>query len=33
MDIAKILEPAAATFRSLGVPEPIVHWGHPLMMA
>ncbi len=33
MDIAKMLEPAAAVFRDLGVPEPIVHWGHPLMMA
>lgn len=28
-----ILEPIAAWFRSLGIPEPIVHWGHPLMMA
>jgi cytochrome b561 len=26
------LEPIAAWFRSLGTPEPIVHWGHPLMM-
>ncbi|MEB3177479.1 MAG: DUF4079 domain-containing protein [Nostocaceae cyanobacterium] len=31
--LAEILEPIAAWFRSLGVPEPIVHWGHPLMMA
>lgn len=27
------LEPIAAWFSDLGVPEPIVHWGHPLMMA
>jgi len=27
------IEPVAAWFRSLGIPEPIVHWGHPLMMA
>ncbi|MGL5924577.1 DUF4079 domain-containing protein [Chroococcidiopsis sp.] len=26
------MEPIAAWFRSLGIPEPIVHWGHPLMM-
>ena len=26
------LEPLAAWFGSLGIPEPIVHWGHPLMM-
>ncbi len=26
------LEPIAAVFRDLEVPEPIVHWGHPLMM-
>ncbi|PSB14463.1 DUF4079 domain-containing protein [filamentous cyanobacterium CCP2] len=31
--IRAYLEPIAAWFRSLGVPEPIVHWGHPLMMA
>lgn len=29
----ELLEPLAAWFRSLGIPEPIVHWGHPLMMA
>lgn len=27
------LEPIASWFRSLGTPEPIVHWGHPAMMA
>lgn len=26
------LEPIAAWFSALGVPEPIVHWGHPAMM-
>lgn len=31
--LTEILEPIAAWFRSLGVPEPIVHWGHPAMMA
>jgi hypothetical protein len=28
-----VLEPIAAWFGSLGIPEPIVHWGHPFMMA
>lgn len=31
--LSEFLEPIAAWFRALGVPEPIVHWGHPLMMA
>jgi hypothetical protein len=31
--LSNFLEPIAAGFRSLGTPEPIVHWGHPLMMA
>jgi F0F1-type ATP synthase membrane subunit c/vacuolar-type H+-ATPase subunit K len=26
------LEPIAGWFRNLGIPEAIVHWGHPLMM-
>lgn len=26
------LEPIAAWFRSFGIPEPITHWGHPMMM-
>jgi Protein of unknown function (DUF4079) len=26
------LEPIADWFSSLGVPEPIIHWGHPAMM-
>ncbi len=30
--LRELLEPIAAGFRSLGVPEPIVHWGPPLMM-
>ncbi|MDZ8054536.1 MAG: DUF4079 domain-containing protein [Aulosira sp. ZfuVER01] len=30
---SELLEPIAAWFRSLGLPEPITHWGHPLMMA
>jgi hypothetical protein len=30
--LAEILEPIAAGFRSLNIPEPITHWGHPLMM-
>jgi hypothetical protein len=32
MDLTQILEPIASQFRNLGIPEPIVHWGHPLMM-
>ena len=28
-----MLEPLAAKFRSLGIPETIVRWGHRLMMA
>ena len=32
MDLVKILQPAADFFGGLGVPEPIVHWGHPAMM-
>ncbi len=27
-----LLEPITTWFCSLGIPEPIVHWGHPLMM-
>lgn len=27
------LQPIADWFSGLGTPEPIVHWGHPLMMA
>ncbi|TFI52093.1 DUF4079 domain-containing protein [Mastigocladus laminosus UU774] len=32
VNLTEILESIAAWFRSLGVPEPIVHWGHPAMM-
>ncbi|MBW4696122.1 MAG: DUF4079 domain-containing protein [Lyngbya sp. HA4199-MV5] len=27
-----LLEPIAAWFLNLGIPEPITHWGHPAMM-
>jgi Protein of unknown function (DUF4079) len=30
--IKEILQPIADGFSSLGTPEPIVHWGHPVMM-
>ncbi len=30
--LSQALEPLAAWFRTLGIPEPIVHWGHPVMM-
>lgn len=30
--LSQLLEPIAAGFRSMNLPEPIVHWGHPLMM-
>jgi fucose 4-O-acetylase-like acetyltransferase len=33
INLTEVLEPIAAEFRSLGIPEPIVHWGHPVMMA
>lgn len=31
--IRTALEPIAAFFRSLNMPDPVVHWGHPAMMA
>lgn len=31
--LSQTLEPIAAWFRSFNIPEPIVHWGHPAMMA
>jgi fucose 4-O-acetylase-like acetyltransferase len=31
-NLSEILEPIANQFRSLGIPEPITHWGHPAMM-
>ena len=27
------IQPIADWFNSLGTPEPIIHWGHPVMMA
>lgn len=30
--ISQLLEPIAAWFRALNIPEPITHWGHPAMM-
>jgi len=32
-NVSAILEPIAAQFRNMGIPYPVVHWGHPLMMA
>lgn len=32
VNLSELLEPIASFFRSLGLPEPIVHWGHPAMM-
>lgn len=31
-NLSDLLEPIAGWFRSLGMPDPIVQWGHPLMM-
>ena len=31
-NLSQLLEPIASQFRSWGIPEPVVHWGHPLMM-
>lgn len=31
-NLAGKLEPIADWFSSFGMPEPIVHWGHPVMM-
>ncbi|MFZ4640884.1 MAG: DUF4079 domain-containing protein [Nodosilinea sp.] len=30
--IRNVLQPIADWFAGFGVPDPIVHWGHPLMM-
>ncbi|SRR5579883_427855 len=30
--LSEMLEPIAGWFRSLGIPEPVTHWGHPVMM-
>ncbi len=32
-NLRALIQPIADWFNSLGTPEPIVHWGHPLMMA
>ena len=32
ISLRELLEPIAEWFSSLGTPEPIIHWGHPLMM-
>lgn len=31
--LAQFLEPIASMFRSLDLPEPITHWGHPFFMS
>lgn len=31
MSLSELLEPIASQFRSLGMPNPIVQWGDPLM--
>lgn len=31
-NLSNLLQPIAVWFGNLGVPEPIVHWGHPAMM-
>ena len=31
-ELSHFLEPVAAWFGSFNMPEPIIHWGHPLMM-
>ncbi len=33
VNLLNLLEPIADKFRSMGIPDPVVHWGHPLMMA
>lgn len=32
MNLTELLNPIASFFRSLNLPEPITHWGHPIMM-
>lgn len=32
-NLNELLEPIANQLEQLGIPEPIVHWGHPAMMA
>ena len=33
MNLTEVLDPIAQVFKNLGVPQPIVHWGHPFFMA
>jgi Protein of unknown function (DUF4079) len=33
VNLLDVLEPIADIFRSMSIPQPVVHWGHPLMMA
>lgn len=33
LNLNELLSPIVDRLRSMGIPEPIVHWGHPLMMA
>ena len=32
MNLRDVLEPIAAWFATFNLPDPIIHWGHPLMM-
>jgi hypothetical protein len=32
VNVMEILEAIASWFRGMGIPQPIVHWGHPVMM-
>ncbi len=31
--LAQLLEPIASQFRSMNLPEPLTHWGHPFFMS
>jgi Protein of unknown function (DUF4079) len=31
--LAQFLEPIASQFRSMNLPEPLTHWGHPFFMS
>jgi Protein of unknown function (DUF4079) len=33
MNLTEVLEPIAKVFEGLGVPTPVVHWGHPFFMS
>jgi hypothetical protein len=32
-NLAQLLEPIASQFRTLDLPEPLTHWGHPFFMS